>query len=317
LDESSQKTFAIIGAGPIGGIMGAHLAKSGHNVILVDILKDHMDEIRDNGLSITGLKEMNVRFPENNLCYSIEDLAGTSTDAVFISVKASFLPKILPALRDVITPKTPVVSLQNGMDTEELIAEVFGKENSLRIVVNYAGNIVGNGKIRMSFFNAPNYIGMIDPSAEEPAMRLAEVITSADLETSLTQEIKKYEWEKVILNSALSSVCALTRKTMRQMMEAPETRKLVKAILVEGIEVAKACDVHYGSGFLDHCMDYLDNAGHHKTSMHVDVEKGSATEIDFLNGKIVEYGELKGVPTPHNSTILSLIKGIELPEHKE
>jgi 2-dehydropantoate 2-reductase len=64
-------------------------------------------------------------------------------------------------------------------------------------------------------------------------------------------------------------------------------------------------------------MNYLDKAGHHKTSMHVDIERGSPTEIGFINGKIVEYGKLKGIPTPYNSTIVSLIMGSELPEHKK
>jgi 2-dehydropantoate 2-reductase len=62
-------------------------------------------------------------------------------------------------------------------------------------------------------------------------------------------------------------------------------------------------------------MDYLDKAGHHRTSMHVDIEKRNPTEIGFINDKIVQYGKLKGIPTPINSTIVSLIKGAELPEY--
>jgi 2-dehydropantoate 2-reductase len=308
--------FGIIGVGPIGGIMAAHLAKSGHNVTLIDILKDHLDEIKRNGLTITGLKEMSIPFSKNNLCYSIDEMKSKEIDIVFISVKASILPQILPMLKQVVNPDTTFVSLQNGLDTEELIADIFGKKNCLRIVVNYAGNLIDNGKIRMSFFNAPNYIGMIDPSAEEKARILAQVITEAYLETVFTQEIKKYEWEKVILNSALSPVCALTRRTMKQMMEFENTRWLTESVLSEGIEVAAANKIHYRSDFLKHCMDYLDKAGHHKTSMHVDIEKKSPTEIDFINKKIVEYGKLKGIPTPYNSTIVALIRGSELPEYK-
>lgn len=307
--------FGVIGVGPIGSIMAAHLAKAGHNVTLVDILKDHLDEIRRSGLTITGFKEMNVSFPGENLCHSIDEIRGREIDAIFISVKASILPKILPMLKNVAKQGTIFVSLQNGLDAEDLIADVFGKGNTLRIVVNYAGNLIDNGKVRMSFFNAPNYIGTIDPAAEEKAGTLAEVITAADLETAFTLEIKKYEWEKTILNTALSPVCALTRRTMKQMMELEETRELVEAILREGIEVAEANGIHFESGFLEHCMGYLDNAGHHKTSMHVDLERGSPTEIGFLNGKIVEYGKLKGIPTPYNSTIVSLIRGSEIPEY--
>jgi 2-dehydropantoate 2-reductase len=101
---------------------------------------------------------------------------------------------------------------------------------------------------------------------------------------------------------------------MRQMMEYPPTRHIVEMILREGIEVAAANGIHYQEDFLSKCMGYLDNAGHHKTSMHVDIDRGSPTEIAFINEKIAEYGKLKGIPTPYNTTITSLIKGLELPE---
>ncbi len=309
--------FGVVGVGPVGGIMASHLANAGHEVVLVDILEDHLDEIKRSGLTLTGFRELNVRFPQENICYSIDELQNKDVNTIFVSVKASLLERVIPEIAKVVKPDTTFISLQNGMDTEEVIAGVFGKENVLRIVVNYAGNLMDNGKIGMSFFNAPNYIGMIDPMAEEKAKDLAEVITKAGLETAFTPEIKKYEWEKVILNAALSPVCALTRRTMKQMMEFGETRELVEALLREGIGVAKAVGIHYDSGFLEHCMDYLDNAGHHKTSMHVDVERGSQTEIGFLNGKIVEYGKIHGIPTPYNSTIVSLIRGVELPEYKK
>ena len=311
---ANRKRFAVIGAGPIGGIMGAHLKMAGHTVFLVDILKDHLDEIERNGLSITGAGELNVPFEREELLCSTDGLAGRDVDYLFVSVKASVMPRILPGLARVVGAGTTLVSLQNGLDTEEFIAEVFGRERTLRIVVNYAGNILGNGLLRMSFFNPPNYVGMIDPAAGQAARELAGIVTGAGLATEFTDDIKRYEWEKVILNAALSPVCALTLRTMKQMMELDYTRALVKAVLREGIEVAAANGIRYGDDFFDHCMGYLDKAGHHKTSMHVDIENRNPTEIGFLNEKIVEYGALRGIPTPYNSTIVDLIRGAELPE---
>ena len=307
--------FGVLGVGPVGGIMAAHLAKAGHNVTLIDILEAHMDEIKKNGLTIAGQKEMNVKFPGKNICYGIDELSNKKLDYLFISVKASVLPQILPIIKQVVKPNLTFIALQNGLDNEDLIAEVFGKKNTLRIVVNYAGNLIDNGQLRMSFFNTPNYIGMIDPASEKKAKELAEIITAADLETEFTSEIKKYEWEKIILNAALSPVCALTRRTMKQMMEFEYTRNLAESILREGIEVAAANGIHFQSDFLEFCMNYLDKAGHHRTSMHVDIEKKSPTEIGFINDKIVKYGKAKGIPTPINSTIVSLIRGSELPEY--
>jgi 2-dehydropantoate 2-reductase len=307
--------FGVLGAGPVGAIMAAHLSKAGYEVTLIDILKAHMDEIKKNGLSITGFKDINISFNDKNICYGIDELIDIKLDFLFISVKASVLSQILPLLKQVTKPGLTYISLQNGLDNEDLIADEFGKENTLRIVVNYAGNLIDNGKIRMSFFNAPNYIGMIDSSAENKAKELADIISKSDLETEFTPEIKKYEWEKIILNAALSPVCALTRRTMKQMMNCKDTRNLSEAILREAIEVAAANGYHFKDDFLEFCMNYLDKAGHHRTSMHVDIEKKNPTEIGFINGKIVKYGKKKGIPTPINSTIVSLIRGSELPEY--
>jgi 2-dehydropantoate 2-reductase len=137
-------------------------------------------------------------------------------------------------------------------------------------------------------------------------------MSEAGLETQFTPDIKKYEWEKVILNAALSAVCALARKPMKDMMDFELTELLVEELLREGIAVAEACGVTFDEGFLKHCVQYLKKAGYHKTSMHQDIERGTPTEIDWLNGKIVERGRALGVKTPYNFAITALVKGLEM-----
>ena len=312
LNLAEKFRFGIVGVGPTGGILAAHLAKAGHNVVLVDINKSHMDEIKRNGLIITNLREFKTRFPQENICYSIDELQNKEVNTVFIAVKASLLAEILPQIKIVVKPGTTLISLQNGFDTEEVIAEFFGKENTIRIVVNYAGNLEFPGIIRMSFFNAPNYVGVLTPAAEEKAKKLAETITTAGLETVFTPEIKKYEWTKCILNT-ISPICVTTRTTMKQALEFKDTRNLCREILYEGIEVARARGIDFEPDFLESCMSYLDKAGHHKVSMQADINKGNLTEIEFLNGKIVEYGKIEGIPTPYNKIFVSLIRACELP----
>jgi 2-dehydropantoate 2-reductase len=91
----------------------------------------------------------------------------------------------------------------------------------------------------MSFFNPPNYIGAMTPKGESAARQMADMMTAAGLETRFTNNIIRYEWEKVILNAALNPVCALTRKMMKDMMNFEITEFLVEELLQEGIEVAK------------------------------------------------------------------------------
>jgi 2-dehydropantoate 2-reductase len=304
--------FGIIGVGPTGGILAAHLAKAGHNVVLVDIYKSHMDMIKKKGLTITNLKEITVKFPKENICYSVTELQNKDVDTLFIAVKASRLQEILPQIKDVVKPDTSLISLQNGFDTEELIAEYGGLESTIRVVVNYAGNLIEDGVIRMSFFNPPNYIGVLSSEAENKAKKLAEIITLSGLNTLFTPDIKKFEWKKCILN-CISPVCVTTRTTMKQTMGFSNTRDICREILRECIEVAQARGITYEPDFLDHAMEYLDKAGHHRVSMEADINAGNPSEIDFLNGKIVEYGKIEGIPTPYNKIFVSLIKGCELP----
>jgi 2-dehydropantoate 2-reductase len=304
--------FGFVGAGPAGGIMAAYLGKAGHPVVLVDVIESHLNEIKKNGLTLTGVKEMRAIFDPGSICYSIDELKDKDVNVVFVSVKASHLSCIVPQLQKALKPGTTLVSLQNGMDTEAYIAETFGRENVLRVVINYAGNLKSDGTILYTFFNGPNYIGVIDPSRVETAKEIAAILTDAELDTVYTPEIQKHVWEKVLLNSALSAVCALTRKTMSQIMNSEKTIVIVRNLLEEGIAVARASGIDLGEGFFDHSLGYLTKGGNHYPSMYFDIERGNPSEIDFINGKIVEYGIENNIPTPYNLTITSLVHGVEL-----
>lgn len=303
--------IAIIGAGPVGGILGAHLAHAGHYVVLCDVLKNHLDAIKERGLIIKGVSEIVSR--HERLAYGISELTNfPEIDIIIIATKASIMPKLIPEITKVAQAGARFISCQNGLGNEDYLAEIFGPANVLRIVVNYAGGLVGDGEIWMSFFNPPNYIGAVTARGEPLAHQMAEMMTEAGLATEFTTNIKRYEWEKVILNAALSPVCALTRKLMKDIMDFEVTELLVEDLLREGIRVAEAAGVTFDEGFFEHCVQYLKKAGYHKTSMHVDIERGSPTEIDWINGKIVEQGRALGLDTPYNLTITALIKGLEM-----
>jgi len=307
----SEPKVAIIGAGPIGGILGAYLASAGHYVVLCDILKDHLDAIVECGLTITGVAEMTAKCGQ--VACGIPELCDFSeVDTFIVCTKASIMPKIVPQIQEVADPGARVVCNQNGLGNEEFMAENFGPDNVLRIVPNYAGGVTGNGEIWMSFFNPPNYIGAMTAAGEPLARRLAEMLTEAGLETRFTVDIKKPEWEKAILNAALNPICAITGKRMKDMVDFDLTLALSEALIREGVAVAEAAGVTFDEGFVEHGVGYLKKAGYHKPSMLQDLERGVKTEVDWINGKIVEQGRALGVETPYNQTVVALLKGLEL-----
>ena len=184
---TSEPKIAIVGVGPVGGILGAHLAHAGHYVVLCDIQRPHLDAIKERGLSLTGTTEMTSRC--ERVAYSISELANFPTvNTIIVATKASILPRIVPQIKKVARSGVRFISCQNGLDNEEYLAETFGPDNVLRIVVNYAGSQMGDGHIAMSFFNPPNYIGAMTAQGEPLARQLAEMMTGADLETQFTAE---------------------------------------------------------------------------------------------------------------------------------
>lgn len=308
---TSEPKFAIVGVGPVGGILAAYLAHAGHYVVSCDVQIPHLNAIKEQGLSLTGVSKMTAQC--ERVAYTVSELSNfPEVNTIIISTKASILPELIQEITKIAQPGMRFISCQNGLDNEEFLGETFGLDNVLRIVINYGGSQMGDGKINMSFFNPPNYIGAMTEKSVALAQQLAKMLTDSGLETHFTTNIKKYEWEKVVLNSALNPVCALTRKPMRDMMDLEFTEELVEELLREGIAVAEAAGIRFDEGFLDHGIHYLKNAGYHRTSMHQDIIRQIPTEIDWISCKVVEWGRAHGIETPYNLAIAALIKGLEM-----
>ncbi|MHA2225012.1 MAG: ketopantoate reductase family protein [Candidatus Hodarchaeales archaeon] len=303
--------IAIIGAGPSGGILGAFLAQKGLDVTLIDVWKDHMQVIKEKGLEIVGHSKLTVKFDSDHLMNSILELKGTDINLIFIATKTPFLRQIVIDLKDALTEEALLVSHQNGLHTEQILANTFGEERSFRVVINYAGNMIKPGKIDMTFFNPPNFIGAVTPNSNNLARSIAEIMSSSDFQTDYVEDIQPAVWKKVILNAALAPVCAITGQTMKEAMDLNETYNLASKIIKEGIAVTSAIGVSFDPDFHDICMGYLSKGGHHKPSMLIDIEHKRLTEITYLNGKIVELGKQHNIPVPFNEATVAYMHALE------
>ncbi len=317
LDGSSsmtekKPTIGIIGLGPVGSILAAHLAKQGENIVVEDIVQELLFTIKEEGLNISGITELTARI--DKATNSIFGLAEFNPDIIFISTKACILKAILPELKQICNPEMKIVSYQNGLGNEQVIAEALGIDTIYRVVINYAGNRTGLKNAKMSWFQPPNYVGAFHKgryATDETTKYIANAMTASGLKTEESSDLKKHVWEKTILNSALCSICAVTGQTMKEAMEFKHTYDLAVRLLEEGMEVAKRDGCDFGKDALNRFTSYLEKGGAHKPSMLVDVEGKRPTEVDFMSGAISLYGEKYGVSTPVNSTFTSLIKAME------
>lgn len=306
---------AVVGTGVVGSILAGNLLKAGRDTTLVDVSRERLENLKKSGVRISDPRHCiqgDFTAPVKEVRATVSALKDDPPDVLFLCMKACFLDEVMPEVKDFVTSKMAVVSFQNGLGTEDLIAEALGgRANVHRVVINYAGKILEDGAVGVGFFNKPNYIGVLDPKCSESARSIAQLLTDSGLATEFSEKIKDQVWEKAILNSALCPLCALTNLTIKAAMETPPLRELVEGVIREGIAVAESEKVTFAEGFFDHCMEYLDKAGPHKPSMCADCQAQRKTEIDFLNGMIAERGKRAGIPVFHNQTLTALIKGLE------
>jgi len=305
------RTIAIIGAGPVGGILAAHLALADHTVVLADTWREHLDRIRTSGLHITGREELLVR--PAHLIESIGAIGNIVPEFVFICTKACDLDNVLGEIGDELKQSKAVfISFQNGIDTERVIAEHIGYDRVLRGVVHYAGVLTGPGEIRESFFTPPNYLGWLDEGGAESCKEAADLISASGLAMQATGDIRRYVWRKTILNTCTMAIAAVAGLNIEEMVNFPPTAQLIELLLSESIAVARAYGLDYGPEFVEIVRNFNRHAGPHKPSMLADLEKGRKTENAFLVRRIAEYAEQKGVAAPVHRTMANIIDALEM-----
>jgi 2-dehydropantoate 2-reductase len=306
-----MKRFLIVGLGPIGGILAAHLESSGQECYGVDIWDEHRNAIDEHGITVSGQEEFHHNITKT--AKSITELKDIRFDYVIISVKTPVMPKVVEEIKT-LKGNFMVASFQNGIDNEEFLKEHFDFKRVMRGSLNYAGGVVSPGHLAMVFFHKPNYIGCFCTEGKVcgHAKEIADLMTRSGLDTEATDTIKLYTWKKAILNAGLSALTSILGWTMQQAMTNEESLKLVEEVLIESIAVAKADGYTFGDDFLEVCMKYLGTAGPHKPSMLVDIENGERTEIGYINGRIASLGRDYGVPVPVNTIFTTLVRAREL-----
>lgn len=301
--------IAVVGIGAAGAVLAASLLKRNPETVLVDPRPGLEEAIKDNGISISG--EMDLHVPVRHFLDRIEKLKDYHPEVILVSTKTFQFPGVLEELEKVLKPGVKIVSTHNGLGTEELIVESFGAEAAFRMTLNYGVSLKGPGHVEMAFFSRPNYLGALIPQNRETGLKITELISAGGMDTEYVDDIQHYVWKKMITKCTMSSICAVTDKTIKEALEFAPTREIAEGCFNEILAVAKAKGYDIGEDFLRQTLAYLEKAGTHKDSMCVDIANKSRTEIDFLGMKVVEYGKEIGVPTPFYLVMTNLVRTIE------
>jgi 2-dehydropantoate 2-reductase len=299
--------YAVIGIGATGTVLAAALINSGRSdTVLVG--SDRLPA-KINGLNISGA--LKYETPVSNYINNISCLKNFNPQIVFITTKTFHLDKVLESLKTIANPDTKIVSCQNGLGPEDIISEQFSPERVFRISLNYGASTSGPGRAEVAFFNSPNQLGALSPIGKEAGLAIAEALTAGGLDTEFVDDVKFHVWKKMIMKCTMASICAVTDMTIKDALNLPPAREIAEACFNEAINVAKAMGYDLGSDYIPQVMGYLARVGAHRDSMCYDIAANRPTEIDFLGGKIAEYGRRCGIPTPCFNTMTNLIKALE------
>jgi 2-dehydropantoate 2-reductase len=317
INKGEKKKIGIIGMGPVGLILAAHFHDAGCEVAIYDRNKVTINKIRNEGIKLE--ERITKKVSIDHVCSSFEEFADLGINHWIFSVKAHQMPA---AIENALVVKNQlseeaardlcVISAQNGIDVENMLSAAFGESRTLRMVLNFAGNLKAPNVVKVTFFNPPNYIASVDDSLSAKAIEIAEWLNSVDLETKSIDsfELNKRVWEKTILNASMSPLCGIGRFTIKEAMDFPDTLEIVEQLIQEAVEVAEAEKIHFEDNFIRKCLRYLKKAGHHFPSLAGDVINNRVTEIDYFNGKIVDYGRKHYVRTPLNLSFTNMVRAL-------
>ncbi|HMI30020.1 MAG TPA: 2-dehydropantoate 2-reductase [Gaiellaceae bacterium] len=297
----------VVGCGAVGSLFAANLAQlEDLEVWAYDLAQEHVDAINRDGLRLSGAGDV-VGWPRAT------SVAAELPSCEFgiVATKAMHTSAAIAATADAFRDGC-VATVQNGLGNEEAIAEHV--DRVIRGTTFPAGKIVAPGHVQWDVKGDTTF-GPFEPkpSPSGEIERLADACTRAGMPAKAVPDARGPQWRKVIFNASTNPIGALTGLTHGRVCEDPALRALVSGLVDEGKAVAAAQGIELDADpeeLIDHAAR-PDVAYDHKASMLQDVEARRPTEIDFLNGGIVRFGDEHDVPTPLNRAIWALVKGLE------
>jgi len=305
--------IAVVGAGAIGGYLGAKLAIAGEDVTFIARNKN-LAAITANGFRLILEDGSEQHAPTAR---AVQDMADAGPqDAVLLTVKAHQVPDVLPAMRALFGPETMVVTMINGVpwwyfhklsgpyeghvirsvDPDGVIAANIEPERVIGSVVYPAAELVEPGVVKVIEGNRFT-LGEPDGSRSPRIEKLSQAMIRAGFKSPVSKDIRGEIWIKLWGNLSFNPISALTHATLEDICRFPRSRELAANMMREAQAVAEKLGVEFKIP-LDKRIAGAEAVGAHKTSMLQDVEHGRALELEALVGSVVELGRITETPTP-------------------
>jgi 2-dehydropantoate 2-reductase len=295
-DREINVQIAIVGAGAVGCYYGGLLARAGHDVMFIG-RQTHVDAINVHGL-LLDTQNFKGYLPASA---STDASSLASPDLVLFCVKSADTEEAGRSLAGRFGPETSIFSLQNGVDNAQRLRAVTGHP-VIPAVVYVGSEMAGPGHVKHHGGGAL----VIGSSPKSEA--LAQTLRAADIQTTVTDDIERVLWSKLVTNCAYNALSAVAGISYGPMLDIEGTRDVVASAAQEAITVARGCGVLVQEDLLEQILKIPTAMPNQMSSTAQDLARGKPSEIDFLNGYVVRKGAELGISTPTNRALQVMVK---------
>jgi len=299
-----MKQILVVGAGSVGGFFGAHLAKNNPHVSFL-LRPKTLEAVQRNGLTIRSAGgSFTVRPP-----VASDARALPKPDLIVLGVKAYDLDEVMDQVEPVLTNKTVILTLQNGIDTEDRLIARINRDGVVGGVAYIYSKIAEPGVID-HYKKGVVAIGELMGYESERLLKIRDIFASANIPCQLVKDIRRSKWEKMCWNCVFNPITVLIDDHVAKALDHPEMTGVIRQIVGEVAAVAATLKVPLPVDMPERVVKATQEIRDIHTSMYDDWKAGRRTEIDYLNGFIVRKGRDLGIPTPVNEALTAMIKAI-------
>ncbi len=299
-----MKNILMVGAGSVGGYFGAHLARNNSHVSFL-LRPQTLAAVKQNGLTIRSATGTFAVHPPA----ASDPCELPKPDLIILSVKAYDLDEVMTQIAPVMTDQTVILTLQNGVDTEDRILTRFQRDCVVGGVAFIYSKIAAPGVID-HYKKGAVAIGELMGHKSPRLLAIAELFKQAGIPCQLTDDVRRSKWDKMCWNCVFNPLTVLIDDKVAKALDHPEMMRVIEQIVGEVAAVAAAMKVPLASDMAEKVVRWSQEIRDIHTSMYDDWKAGRPTEIDYLNGYVAKCGREFGVPTPVNEMLTALIKTI-------
>lgn len=297
--------IVILGSGAMGSLYGGKLAEAGFDVVLTDIWKEHIDTVNTSGLSIEGLGGDSVIRSVKGVTRP-ED-AGKA-DLVIVFVKATATEEAMKGAMCILGPETVVLTLQNGLGNVEKLTAAAGGSRVIAGITGHGCTLLGPGRIKHAG-QGETIIGEPGGVITERLRNIGAVLEKAGFAVKFSNNVLGLIWGKLFANIGINALTAITGLKNGRLLDFAETSRLMELAVKEAMEVAERKGIILEiDDPVEHARTIARLTAGNRSSMLQDVSAGRQTEIDVINGAIVQEGEKLGIQTPVNMVLTNLVR---------